>query len=398
MAVSLGSFIQDYSKESFWVGNGWKVVPKIDGEGIESWEELIEDCEESLLDSSGKWFKTPVEVLKQKLVTVNQSFATLIRTCKTTDDIKNCKHAVDNTETSVTDMVSGEPETFVSPGWTFSVSNVSEHVLPPAFDLKSVTGFLERNRWFIEGHVNSPVSFSTVFCGRKIFLFAESGEATEWLLKTMQNVEAFMYVAMNGPPEKLRGKLSVCIPQSLGLRSLVIVPASTGRACLTVRGPCFEARWQLNTKSDDASCSSSDANKVQQIEENSSEKTEEKPSEKTEEKPSEKTEENGLKEPCCDDSKKEEEEKAQTDDNVKDVSTSEHLPDEVTNDSKNETSSIGEWSKIEVKKRKMMGRPPGELTKARKLEKKIAHREKLIQQLKDSKKNDEEDDGSSSTN
>merc|ERR1712226_325886 len=139
---------------------------------------------------------------------------------------------------------------------------------------------------------------------------------------------------------------------------------------------------QLNTKSHDASCSSSEANKVQ----------------KTEEKPSEKTEESVVKETCCDDSKNEEEEITQTDENIKDVSTSEHLPDEVPSNSKNETSSIGEWSKIEVKKRKMMGRPPGELTKARKLEKKIAHREKLLQQLKDSKKNDEEDDGSSSTN
>ena len=110
---------------------GWKLAPKLNSEGISSWDQLARSNGfETIYNSS--WVKYPLEIENQKLFRVEPKLLKELRPCKTKRSVQKvvAKHQLDSTR--VTALVGKEP-CFTAKSWSFSLSEITEFIVPDCF-------------------------------------------------------------------------------------------------------------------------------------------------------------------------------------------------------------------------------------------------------------------------
>ena len=110
---------------------GWKLAPKLNSEGISSWDQLARSNGfETIYNSS--WVKHPLEIENQKLFRVEPKLLKKLRPWKTKRSVQKvvAKHQLDSTR--VTALVGKEP-CFTAKSWSFSLSEITELIVPDCF-------------------------------------------------------------------------------------------------------------------------------------------------------------------------------------------------------------------------------------------------------------------------
>ena len=246
---TLDEFCEHYSTATIWIANGWSILPKVNGAGYRDFETLcssVKNVHGYLNNDSGDWYGHAAEIENQEIIRLYKRFKGGLLECDKLDDIDAMWNTRGNGKKKVGHVRRIEnkfDELMPSYAVSFHIDHLCSWSVPKSLKFSSVAGIYCMGRWFTEAHieVNGDDSISAVPIGKKVFIYAAGITASRWLLKTIVDIPSFMALAKQGPPQKWRGKLFVCIP---GANSVIAQPSFWAHAVLTVKGPALVMGWE----------------------------------------------------------------------------------------------------------------------------------------------------------
>ena len=254
-SMRLTAFSKQFANEDSWVSAGWKRLYSVDGKGLKTWKDVVDEVRkdnESIVSQCGEWFKSPIEIQNQELFTIDKEFLKMLKICKSADEVEKARTSFNNgrkIKGNIREIEHDDVKFKQSKAWSFHVDNLCQFSLPSEFEESAVAGIFGRGRWFTEGHIEScgDDSVAVTMFGEKIFIYAERGQPTDWLLRSLKSASSFVDMAVKGPPIEWRDRMYFCLTKK---DSLFVQPALVGHVVLTIEGPSFVVGWEAACTSD----------------------------------------------------------------------------------------------------------------------------------------------------
>ena len=199
----LDSLIQLCSSSEGMKDLCWNSLATIDGTNCFDWNSIKEGAHNSSLDIfDDVWICQPIVVRNQRLFKFDEEFLRAVQKCTNKRQLaailRKFKYNNATRETKKINPVEDFSTSFAS---SLDMTGLSFYTAPSRVKGAHSSAIIGVGRWFTDGHVDEGgyISVSLTPIGRKLFMIAKRGAASNRLFAMTSTIESFVSWVLKGP-------------------------------------------------------------------------------------------------------------------------------------------------------------------------------------------------------